>query len=315
MILLHTGHEHLPLASNFADFLAYWDSAPYIVIPIVLMAALYLIGRWRLGRRARYAPPRKSRDLLYLAGILALVLALLSPIDVYAGDLFFMHMVQHLLLMMIAPPLLQLANPMSRILWAFPRGVRRRIGGTLNNAGVLRLAIQGVSVPVIAWLIFVVTIWVWHTPATYNAALASESVHVLEHLTMFGAALIFWWPVIGPAPVRSRMPHPLRFLYLFLALFQNILLGAILTFAQGPVYSYYEATPDHWGIDGELDQQLGGVLMWIPGTMMYFTALALLFFTWLEQEERRAKRLQEMEEARRKHLASITKEAFSQLPD
>ena len=315
MILLHTGHEHLPLASNFADFLAYWDSALYIVIPIVLMAALYLIGRWRLGRRARYAPLRKSRDLLYLAGILALVLALLSPIDVYAGDLFFMHMVQHLLLMMIAPPLLQLANPMSRILWAFPRGVRRRIGGTLNNAGVLRLAIQGVSVPVIAWLIFVVTIWVWHTPATYNAALASESVHVLEHLTMFGAALIFWWPVIGPAPVRSRMPHPLRFLYLFLALFQNILLGAILTFAQGPVYSYYEATPDHWGIDGELDQQLGGVLMWIPGTMMYFTALALLFFTWLEQEERRAKRLQEMEEARRKHLASITKEAFSQLPD
>ena len=231
--------------------------------------------------RTKYTPPGMLRDLLYLAGILALALALLSPIDVYAGDLFFMHMVQHILLMMAAPPLLQLANPMSRILWAFPRGIRRRIGGTLNSAGVLRLALQGVTVPVIAWLIFVVTIWVWHTPALYNAALASEGMHVLEHLTMFAAAIVFWWPVIGPAPVRSKMPHPLRFLYLFLALFQNIILGAILTFAQGPVYAYYEGTPGHWGFNGAQDQQLGGVLMWIPGTMMYFTALALLFFAWL----------------------------------
>ena len=306
MILLHTGHDHLPLADSLADFLRYWDSAPYIVIPIALAVSLYIVGRWRLGRRARYQPPRISRDLLYLAGILALVLALLSPIDVYAGDLFFMHMIQHLLLMMAAPPLIQLANPMSRLLWAFPRGVRRRIGGALNNTGVLRLAIQGVTVPVIAWLIFVVTIWVWHTPAPYNAALSSEPVHLLEHLTMFAAAMIFWWPVIGPAPLRSRMPHPLRFLYLFLALFQNILLGAILTFAQGPVYSYYDGTPDHWGIDGALDQQFGGVLMWIPGTMMYFAALALLFFAWLEQEERRARQLQQMAEARRIHLARIS---------
>ena len=309
MIFLHTGHEHLPRAETFADLLRHWDSAPYVIIPIVLAAALYVVGRWRLGRRARYQRPRVSRDLLYLGGILALALALLSPIDVYAGDLFFMHMIQHLLLMMAAPPLLQLANPMSRLLWAFPRAVRRRIGGALNNAGLLRLAIQGVTVPVIAWLLFVVTIWVWHTPAPYNAALASEGVHVLEHLTMFAAAMIFWWPVIGPAPVRSRMAHPLRFLYLFLALFQNIILGAILTFAGGPVYSYYDGTPDHWGIDGVLDQQFGGVLMWIPGTMMYFTGLALLFFAWLEQEERRAAQLQEMEDARRRHLARIARES------
>ena len=305
MILLHTGHEHLPLADSLADFLRYWDSALYIVIPLALAGALYLVGRWRLGRRAQYRAPRKSRDLLYLAGLLILALALLSPIDAYAGDLFFMHMIQHLLLMMAAPPLLQLANPMSRILWAFPRSVRRAIGGTLNRAGVLRLAIQGATVPVIAWLIYVVAIWMWHTPAPYNAALESEAMHALEHLTMFAAALIFWWPIIGPAPVRSRMAHPLRFLYLFLALFQNVILGAILTFAVGPVYFYYDGAPAHWGVTSAQDQQLGGVLMWIPGTMMYFAALALLFFGWLEQEERRASRLQEMEEARRAHLARI----------
>ncbi len=307
MILLHAGHEHLPLAGNLVDFLRYWDTAPYIVIPLVLAASLYLMGRWRLGRRSRYAPPRKSRDLLYFAGLVALVLSLLSPIDAYAGDLFFMHMVQHILLVMAAPVLLQLSNPMSRLLWALPRGVRLRIGGMLNSAGVLRLVIQGVTAPILAWLLFVVTIWVWHMPVPYNAALASEGLHLLEHLTMFVAALIFWWPVIGPAPVRSRMPHPLRFLYLFLALFQNILLGAILTFASGPVYSYYDSTPAHWGIDGARDQQLGGVLMWIPGTMMYFIVLALLFFAWLENEERRAKQLQQMEEARRRHLAELNR--------
>ena len=305
MILLHTGHDHLPLAESFADLFRYWEFAPYIVIPILLAAALYLVGRWRLGRRSRHATPQKSRDLLYLGGILALVLALVSPIDVYAGDLFFMHMVQHLLLMMAAPPLIQAANPMSRFIWAFPRCIRRRIGGLLNSAGILRLAIQGATIPIIAWLVFVMAIWLWHTPDLYSAALASEGLHLLEHATMFGAAMIFWWPVIGPAPVRSRMAHPLRFLYLFLALFQNIILGAILTFAQGPVYPFYEITPDHWGIDSARDQQFGGVLMWVPGTMMYFVALAILFFAWLEHEERWATQLQEQEEARRNYLAAM----------
>ena len=305
MVPLHVGHEHLPRADSLMDFLSRWDLAPYILIPLALVVSIYIVGRWRLRRRSKYPSPMAAGDLLYLGGVLALLLALVSPIDVYAGDLFFMHMVQHLLLMMVAAPLLLLANPVSKILWAFPQAVRHRLGGVLNSSGVLRLVLRGVTVPIIAWLIFVVTIWVWHTPVSYNAALASEGLHLLEHLTMFGAAVIFWWPVIGPAPVRSHLPHPLRFLYLFLALFQNVILGAILTFADGPVYSHYVGAPDHWGMMGDADQQLGGVLMWVPGTMMYFAALALLFFVWLDQEERRTSKWQEMEEIRRRHLSGI----------
>ena len=305
MVLLHVGHEHLPRADSLSDFLSRWDLSPYVLIPLAVLASAYLVGRWRLGRRAKYPIPMAAGDLLYLGGVLALLLALVSPIDVFAGDLFFMHMVQHLLLMMVAAPLLLLANPVSKMLWAFPRGVRHRLGGVLNSSGVLRLVLRGVTVPIIAWLIFVITIWVWHTPVSYDAALASEGLHLLEHLTMFGAAVIFWWPVVGPAPVRSHLPHPLRFLYLFLALFQNIILGAILTFADGPIYSHYVGAPDHWGMRGDLDQQLGGVLMWIPGTMMYFAALALLFFVWLDQDERRASKWKEMEEIRRRYLSGI----------
>lgn len=198
-------------------------------------------------------------------------------------------------------------------LWDLIRGVRHWLGGTVNRSGVLRRILRGATVPIIAWLIFVVTIWVWHTPAVYNAALASEGVHALEHLTMFGAAVVFWWPVVGPAPIRSYLPYPMRFLYLFLALFQNIILGAILTFGDAPVYSHYENAPAHWGIDSAFDQQLGGILMWIPGAMMYFTAMAILFFAWLEQEERQSAKWQKAQEARRRYLAQMG--AHTNLPD
>ncbi len=303
MLHLHIGHEHLPRAQGLGDFLAAWDPDLYTLIPLAVLVGLYLLGRWRLERRAKYPAGRGLGDLFYLGGALALFAALASPIDVYAGDLFFMHMVQHLLLVMVAAPLLMLANPLSRALWAFPQGVRRRLGGALHRSGPLRWVLRWVTAPVAAWLVFAITLWVWHTPAPYDAALGSEALHAFEHLTMFGAAVIFWWPVIGPAPMRSHLPHPLRFLYLFLALFQNIILGAILTFADGPVYSHYQGVPAHWGIGSDSDQQLGGVLMWIPGTMMYFTALAVLFFAWLDQEDRRASQRRRAEEARRRYAA------------
>ena len=313
MVLLHIGHEHLSRATSFSDFLTKWELSPYVLIPLAAILGAYLVGSWRLSSRTKYPTATGARDLLYFGGFAALLVALVSPIGVYARDLFFMDMVQHLLLMMVAAPLLLWASPMANILWAFPQGVRHWLGGTVNRSGVLRRILQGATVPIIAWLIFVVTIWVWHAPATYNAALASEGVHTLEHLTMFGAAVVFWWPVIGPAPIRSYLPHPLRFLYLFLALFQNIILGAILTFGDAPVYSHYENAPAHWGIDSAFDQQLGGILMWIPGAMMYFTAMAILFFAWLEQEERQSAKWQKAQEARRRYLAQMG--AHTNLPD
>ena len=164
----------------------------------------------------------------------------------------------------------------------------------------LRKLIKTMTVPIIAWLLFVVTISIWHTPVAYNAALSRDYLHALEHLSMFGVAIIFWWPVIGSAPLRSVFPYPLRFLYLFMALFQNIILGAILTFGSGPVYSYYEAAPNHWGVTASFDQQLGGIIMWLPGSMMFFGVISILLFIWLEQEETRNAKFQRDQETRRR---------------
>ena len=302
MFLLHTGHEHLPRASTFLDFLRYWELSPYVLATLGVVLAAYLLGRWRLADRTKYPTFRTGPTLLYLGGFGALALSLVSPVGRYAGDLFFMHMVQHLLLMMVAVPLLLLANPAQVYLWALPQAARRGVGQVLSRTGLLRRLLTGVTVPVFTWLVFVGAIWVWHTPTAYNAALNSETLHATEHLVMFGAAVLFWWPVIGPAPVRSLLPYPLRFLYLFLALFQNIVLGGILTFGKGPIYSHYQAAPDHWGVTPAMDQQLGGIIMWIPGAMMFVGAILILLYLWLEQEERAEAKMRRDQETRRRFL-------------
>jgi putative membrane protein len=303
---LHIGHQDLSRADSFMDLLSQWDPSLYVVILLGAIFIAYLVGRWRLGNRSKYAVSALGPGLLFWVGFGALVLALLSPLDAYSGDLFFMHMVQHLLLMMVAAPLLLLANPVATYLWVLPQGPRHWIGRTLNSSGILRRLLLGATVPVAAWLLFGVVMWVWHAPPVYDAALDRESLHALEHLTMFGAAVIFWWPVIGPAPVRSHLAHPLRLLYLFLALFHNILLGAMLTFGEPPVYSHYLAAVDHWGVTPAQDQQLGGILMWLGGSMMYLVAMLTIFMGWLEQDERRAARWKRDQETRHRFKARVS---------
>jgi len=302
MILFHVGHDHLPRASTFVEFLQRWDLAPYILIPLAIIWGAYLLGLWRLSRRTKYRVVHLGNSLFFVGGGVVLTLVLVSPIDVYGGDLFFMHMIQHLSLMMVAAPLLLLAAPMAVFLWAFPRTIRHQLGRIFTPNGVLRRVLTGVTVPVIAWLFYVAAIWAWHIPTVYDKALEQEWVHISEHLVMFGAAVIFWWPVIGPPPIRSHLPYPFRFLYLFLALFQNIVLAAILTFADAPVYAHYEDSPEHWGLGGDVDQQLGGILMWLPGAMMYFTALGILFYLWVSQEEREIAHQSIGAEKRRRYL-------------
>ena len=302
MVLFHIGDDHLPRASTFVEFLQRWDLAPYILIPLAVICGAYLLGRWRLSRRTKYRVVHLGDTLFFVGGGVVLTLVLVSPIDVYGGDLFFMHMIQHLSLMMIAAPLLLLASPMAVFLWAFPGTIRHQLGRAFTPNGVLRRVLTGVTVPVIAWLFYVVVIWAWHVPVVYDKALEQEWLHIVEHLVMFGAAVIFWWPVIGPAPIRSHLPYPFRFLYLFLALSQNIVLAAILTFADSPVYAHYEDSPEHWGLGVDLDQQLGGILMWLPGAMMYFTALGILFYIWVSQEEREIAHLAIDAEKRRRYL-------------
>ena len=121
MVQLHLGHKHLPIASSFMDFLQYWESDPFVLLSLLIFGLFYFTGRLKLESRSRRRVVRNSSTLAFCGGLLALVLALLSPISVYAEDLFFIHMLQHILLVMVAAPLLLLANPMKTLIWAFPK--------------------------------------------------------------------------------------------------------------------------------------------------------------------------------------------------
>lgn len=308
MIPFHIDHGHLPRASSLTDFLGQWEGSPYVIAPLAVVVCVYLFGMWRLQRRTKYTVPSRNKKVFFAVGISSLVLALMSPIHVYAEELFFFHMIQHLLIMMVAAPFILLSEPLAVYLWALPDSPRHTVGKALSRTGVLRWLLRGATTPLVAWLVYVVVIWAWHAPVPYSEASANEGIHSLEHLTMFLGGLLFWWPVIGPAPVRSQLPYPMRFLYLFLALFQNIVLAAILTFADAPLYEYYEGAPQHWGIGPDVDQQMGGIIMWIPGAMMYFVAAAILFFRWLSQEEREAARWASGQERRRLYLIAKIEE-------
>lgn len=282
-----------------------WDWKIEVIIVLALAGTLYSRGWWQLRQRSRsqvrrYRPSARSRWRLaetwrlvaYWVGLVAIVLALLSPIDALGQQLFFMHMIQHLLLVMIAPPLLMVANPMPFVLWGLPTGLRRRVGGLFSQAlhreSGFRRGLRTVTQPGIIWMIWVISLIGWHDPTMYNAALRYGWVHNVEHLTFFIASMLFWWRLTGAGPRLHKQSGLLGRIGLVLAAVPpNMLTGIVLAFAEQGYYSYYEAVPRLWGLDVLTDQQIGGVIMWVPGSMMYIVAALILIGRFLSQEERK----------------------------
>lgn len=268
--------------------LASWSWRPEVIIPLVILGALFLVGWRRLRARDDRASGWRSlgatwRPVSYFAGLIVIALALLSPFDVLVQQLFFMHMIQHLLLIMIAPPLLLLPNPMPFLLWGLPPRLRLAAGGGINSVihkqTPIGRALRWLTKPVIVWFIFVVTIIGWHDPALYNAALRGDFVHDLEHLTMFGAGMLYWWVVTGAGPrLHKNLSRFAKIGFILAVIPPNMALGIVLAFAQQPIYTYYNDMPRLWGISVLDDQRISGVIMWIPGNMMHFmSALAIIF--------------------------------------
>ena len=262
-----------------------WDLRPGILLPLLLLATLHLVGWLRLRRRSDGRFANWWRLASYAGGIFALALALLSPLDVLSGQLFSIHMVQHLLLMMVAAPLLLLANPFPTFLWALPDRMRssaagacRRILRWLAAGSPASRAMRKISAPGTAWVLYVLTFFAWHDGNAYSLALRLESVHRLEHLTFLGAAFLFWWHVTGAAPrIHPKPAQWMRVGYVLAMIPPNMLLGVALSFAETPIYPYYETVPRLFGLSVMDDQVWGGLIMWIPGSMMYvIAALALL---------------------------------------
>ncbi len=269
-------HEEPP-----SDFALAWNWDPTLITAILVSAVLYLVGWRSLGRR----DPDRSvlagwRPVCFLGGLAVIWLALLSPLAAYDDVLFFMHMIEHLLLVMVAAPLLLLGAPMLPFLWALPRGIRIGLG-RLFAPGPLQELFSALTNPLVAVTLYCGVLAVWHIPTFYDEAQGHTIVHDLEHVIFLGTALLFWWPVIHPAGGRRRLSYAAGIVYFLPPMMVGSLIGALLTFAGHPLYATYEEAPRVWGISVLQDQQLAGLIMWVPGGLAFavpvFIFLLLMF--------------------------------------
>ena len=243
---------------------------------ITLLGAAYGAGWLRLRRRAR--PLAGIRELaLYLSGLAAIGVALTSPLHHLASTQFFAHMIQHELLLMVAPLLLLLSNPFPVILWGLPERARRVVGGWFARGAAGRLGLVALTRMEAAWLVYTATLWAWHVPAAYETALAVPLIHDLEHTTFFATGVLFWWPVAHPAP-RVRPPHQYvsRIVYVVLAHLQNALLGLGLMLTPWVVYPVYAVTTRAIALSPLDDQAWGGLIMWAGGGTIHMLAVLIL---------------------------------------
>lgn len=264
---------HLPDEGAHAGWSA-WSFEPWVTLPLLLSGLLYIAGLRRLwAASGTGAGISRSQASCYAAGWLTAAAALVTPIDTLGSALFWVHMVQHELLMLVAAPLLVLGRPLPVWLWALPARWRRPLARPFTGAGWLRLW-RAVASPFGAWLLHALVIWVWHVPLLFEAAVRHEPVHVLQHLSFLVSALLFWWSVLRQPGMRTHAPAAL--LSVFTTGVHTAVLGALLTFASVPWYPVYAASAAALGMDPLEDQQLGGLVMWVPGGIAYLAATLVL---------------------------------------
>ena len=278
---------------SFPGVLLEWRMEPIVLLGLAVAAIGWVMLARRVATRHPGHPHPASRSAAFLGGLAVLALALLSPIEAYEGQLFSVHMLQHMLLELVAAPLLLLGAPATLALRAATPRVRGRLLAVLHSpiAAVI-------SFPLLAWVLFAAVNWGWHFSSLYDQALETPWLHDLQHLTFLGAALLFWLPVVGADPVRWRLPHPVRLFYLFLAMPQNSFLGIALMSAPAALYPHYLSNVRDWGPTPAVDQSVGGMLMWVGGDVVFLLAMGLVVAAWVRAEDRRTARADAREDAR-----------------
>jgi cytochrome c oxidase assembly factor CtaG len=256
-----------------------WPFEPLVWISVVVAGWLYV----RASRRVTGWPG--SRRLHFLGGLGALTAALATPLAIYEGALFSLHMVQHLLITMVAAPLLVLGAPVTLALRMASPSSRRRLTAILGSK-VVHLATNAI----VAWLLFVGVFVVTHFSGLYNAALENEVLHVSEHILYFGSALLFWWPVIGLDPLGNRLVHPLRVIYLLLTMPVQAFAAVAIYSSSNVLYEHYESLQRSWGPDRLDDQRVAAVIMWVGGDGLVLLALVFTVLAWMRYDDRLAAR-------------------------
>jgi cytochrome c oxidase assembly factor CtaG/ferredoxin len=268
-----------------------WNLDPWLLIPALVIGLLYARG-WR--RQYKRAPDRFGFPQLasFYAGLITVLFALISPLDTFAGWLLTVHMIQHLLLMMVAPPLILYGNPYLPLLAGMPRRFLKDGIAPFLASVALRKVGRFVTHPVFCWTAFGFTSIAWHTPPMYQLALSSATWHAVEHLSFLTTALLFWSPIIQPYPLVPQMPRWTVIAYLFLADFQNTALSAFLMFYERVLYPAYATVPRITSLTPLEDQAAAGAIMWVAGSVVFLVPVGLVTIKLLSTRRTFASRRQ-----------------------
>ena len=291
--LLPNSRGPLGVSEQILAFLTAWSFDPPMLLGLALAALLYVRG-WRILQRRgqKHGGLAPWRAWCFAGGLGSLTLALVSPIDTYGSYFFFMHMIQHLLLLVAAPPLIWLGAPVLPWLWGLPADERRGVARLLSPRGPLHAVFHLLSSPGVAAGLYLGSIAFWHVPVFYDAAQGQTVVHYLEHITFFGTGLLYWWQIVHPAGGRRRLGFGLAVFYLIPPMLEGNLIGALISFAGEPIYRTYQLAPRVWGLTVLEDQQLGGLIMWVPGGMLWIIPIFVALGLFMSAEEK-AVRLRE----------------------
>ena len=248
-----------------------------------LVSLFYAIGVTQAQRRGR-ATPSLWRRISFGTGIALLLISLIGPVDTLSGQYFTMHMIQHLLLVLIVPPLLLLGAPVVMVLRGLPAFLQRPVFVTVARNRVMRRITHTLFHSHVALGLFLATLWLWHMPLLYTAAVDDEIVHVLEHTTFFWPAIFFWWNVVDSWPFRARLSAPRRLLYIFFATAGLKIVGVLITVSGQVLYTAYLVQREGTAFAALDDQRIGGLIMWIGGGLYMLLPLAVIFFRWAQQD-------------------------------
>lgn len=258
--------------------------APFFLV--LGAAVLYWLGGRRHRQGNRHDRDERLRSAAFYAGLLTIVIALDAPLDDLADSLFLAHMTQHLILLMVAPPLIVLSAPWLRLWRPLPLGFRRTVAKSVARgqwAAPLRALGGLLARPVPAWIAFNMVLVGWHVPALYDATLSNSAIHYLEHATFLLAGVLFWLQVFDSPPVRARLGYGARAVYLTAATLVSWVLAIVLALASRPLYGAYAGlTHRPGGLSALADQQLAGGMMWVPGSIPFTIAIVWALYRWLE---------------------------------
>ena len=275
------------MSDGIESVFAEWSLPPLLTIGVVLTGGVYLRG-WLAIRKTRPAQFTLLRLSYFLIGLAALWVAVASPLDGFADVLLSTHMVQHLLLMSVVPPLLLLGWPVVPLLRGLPVWILRPVVGPLLRLAALRRLWRWLISPLVAWMTMNVIFISWHVPAAYDFALQHEHWHEFEHVCFLAGSLVFWWCIVRPWPTRQRWNSWGLLLYLLAADLVNTAISAFLAFCDWPVYRYYLTQPNPFHVSPLSDQVLGAVIMWVVGSFVFLAPATLITYRLLQSPSTRA---------------------------